>query len=264
MKAVFFWELLRRKTFLLWWTVGVSALIGVTVLSYLAIKGEVSQLNQALGGITNAAGTFFGGSDLFSPVGYLSSQIYYITLPLLLIIMVTTLVSSLMAKDENDGTVELTLARSISRRQLLCAKALAGLTIIVIIAAVSYAVTAATVAVAGISINPGHLLLTHMLCFAFSVSFGVISFTLIAVSRRTRRVASIVAIVLSFGGYVVSSLAGFADGLKFLAHFIPYHYYDTTHLLVGTVSRGLVIYLVGVLVVGVVVSAIGYQRRDIG
>lgn len=264
MKAVFFWELIRRKTFIIWWTVGVSGLIGVTVLSYLAIKSQANQLNQALGGLTDSAGTFFGGSDFFSPIGYLSSQIYFILLPLLLIIMVTTLVSSLMAKDENDETIELTLARSISRRKLLLAKALAGFTIVLLVAVISYIVTVVTVNIAGITINQGYLLLTHVLCFAFSVSFGVISFTLIAASRRTRRLAGIVAIVLSFGGYVLSSLAGFVDGMKFLAKLVPYHYYDTTQLLAGTVSRGLILYLVGVLVIGVVVSMIGYQRRDIG
>lgn len=264
MKAVFLWELMRRKAFMLWWAFGVSGMIAMTTLSYLAIKGQIHQLNQALGSFSGSAGTFFGGSDFFSPVGYLSTQIYFILLPLLLIIMVTTLVSSLMSKDENDGTIELTLARSISRRQLLLVKALTGLTVVVFVALVSYIVTAVTVSIAGIDVNQGYLLLTHLLCFAFSMSFGVISFALIAVSRRTRRIAGAVAIVLSFGGYVVSSLAGFVDGLKFLAKLIPYHYYDTTALLVGTVSRGLIVYLVGVLVIGVVVSVVGYQRRDIG
>jgi ABC-2 type transport system permease protein len=264
MKTVILWELLRRKMFTLWWTVGVSGLIGLTVMSYLAIEEEAQQIDEAFAELANSAGTFFGGTDFFSPVGYLSSQIYYIMLPLLLIILVMTLVSSLMSRDENDTTVELTLARPISRRKLLLAKGLAGLIIVAIVGVLSYAVTAATVALVDLDINGWHLLLTHALSFAFAASFGVISFTLIAASRATRKFAGVAAILLSFGGYIITSLAGFVDMLEPVAKAMPYHYYDTEALLKGTVDNGLLIYLAGILVVGVVVSAIGYSRRDIG
>lgn len=264
MIAVYLWELMRRKAFTFWWTIGVTGLISLTILSYLSIKNKADEFNQAFDSITASAGSFLGGTDFFSPVGYLSSQIYYILLPLLLIIMTMTLVSSLMSKDENDRTVELTLARSISRRQLLLAKALSGMTIVGFIAAISYAVTVITVAIAGIDINQGNLLLTHILCFAFSASFGVIGFALIAMSRQTRRAAGIVVIVISFGGYVITSLAGFVDGLRGLAKALPYHYYNTADLLEGTVDKGLIIYLLAILVIGIIVSIVGYNRRDIG
>lgn len=264
MKTILRWELMRRKMFTLWWTVGVSGLIGLTVLSYLAVKEEAQEFDQAFADLSNSAGTFFGGNDFFSPVGYLSSQIYYILLPLLLIIMVMTLVSSLMAKDENDTTVELTLARPVSRRKLLLAKGLAGLIIVGIVGVLSYAVTYVTVQIADIDINQMDLLVTHLLSFAFSVSFGMIAFMLIAASKATRKFAGVVAILLSFGGYIVTSLAGFVDPLKELAKAMPYYYYDTMEILSGTVDNGLLIYLAAVLIVTVVVSTIGYSRRDIG
>lgn len=264
MKTVILWELLRRKMFTLWWTIGVSGLIGLTVVSYLAVEQEAQQIEDAFADLSTSAGSFLGGTDLFSPVGYLSSQVYYIMLPLLLIIMVMTLVSSLMKRDENDTTVELTLARPISRRKLLLAKALAGGIIVAIIGLLSYLITVLSVAAVDLDINGGHLLLTHVLAFAFSASFGVISFTLIAASRVTRKIAGVAAILLSFGGYIITSLAGFVEVLEPVAKAMPYHYYDSDALLRGTVDNGLLIYLAGILIVGVVVSAIGYSRRDIG
>lgn len=264
MKAVLLWELSRRRSYTLWWTIGISSLIGLTVMAYKAIGSETQQLDAAFGDLTDSAGSFFGGTDFFSPVGYLSSQIYYILLPLLLIILVTTLVSSLMVRDENDTTVELTLARPISRGHLLLAKALAGLIIVSVVGVLSYAVTVVTVLAADIDINQWHLLLTHVLSFLFSASFGILAYMLIAVSRATRRVAGIAAIILSFGGYVINSLAAFVDWLEQPAKLMPYHYYDTAALLSGHVSRGLLLYLTGVIVVASIVSAIGYNRRDIG
>lgn len=258
------WELVRRKMFTLWWSIGIAGLVALTVLSYLAIKDQANQLNQAFGDLSSSAGSFVGGSDLFSPVGYLSSQIYYVTLPILLIIMILTLVSSLMSKDESDLTVELTLARPISRSKVMSSKAIAGLIIITIVAVVSYVTTVFCVSVAGIDISQSNLLLTHLLTFAFSASFGAVSFALIAVSRVTRKIAGVVAIMLSFGGYILASLAGFVDVLKPIAKVFPYHYFDTESLLGGKIDKGLIIYLVGCFVLAGLVSWFGYSRRDIG
>jgi ABC-2 type transport system permease protein len=264
MMNVIRWELLRRKMFTIWWTIGVVGLVALTVLSYISVKGQAQELDKALGNLSASVGSFFGGNDLFSPIGYLSSQIYYVTLPILLIIMILTLVSSLMSKDESDMTVELTLSRPISRSKLMSSKALAGLIIIGIIALISYVTTAICVSIAGIDISQTNLLITHLLTFAFSASFGAVAFAMIAASRFTRKIAGVVAIMLSFGGYILSSLAGMVDGLKFTAKLFPYHYFDTVGLLNGTINKGLIIYLVGCFALVGFISWLGYSRRDIG
>lgn len=264
MITVLWWELRRRLMFTLWWSIGVSLLIAVTVLAFIAIKSQAAELNQSFASLSASAGSFFGGSDLFSPIGYLSSQIYYIVLPIVLIILGVTLSSSLMNRDEADATVELTLARPVSRSGVLFGKALAGLIIVCAVMVVTYFVTIICVRIAGIDINQKNLLLTHLLCFAFATSFGTMSFALTAFSRLTQKVAAVVAIVLSFGGYIISSLSEFEKALKPLAQGLPYHYYHTVDLLSGTVSRGLIAYLILVYVLSVLVMWQGYIRRDIG
>lgn len=264
MKAVILWELKRRRFFMLWWTLGIASLIAVTVLAYKAIGHDASQLNTTFDSISSSAGGFFGGSDFFSPIGYMSSQIYYILLPILVIVMASVLASGLLNRDENDGTVEYTLARAISRRRLLCAKAITGLIVTASVCVLTYIVTFATVRIAGIKIDQGDLLTTHLLSFAFSTSFGVIAFALMAFSQLTRKAATSAAIVLAFGGYVISSLGGLVHWIQTPAKFMPYHYYDTVGLLRGHIERGLVIYLLAVVIIASTMSAVGYARRDIG
>lgn len=264
MKAVFLWELMRRRFFVLWWTIGISALISMTILAYVSFKNDTKELNSTFSDLSGSAGMFFGGTDFFSPVGYLSSQIYYIMLPILLIIMVTTLASSLMNRDENDATIELVLARPISRSALLCAKALAALTILSLVGILTYGVTVASVNIAGITIDQGNLLLTHALSFGFALSFGAISFALMAWSQVTRKIATVIAIVASFGSYIVSSLAGFVDWLELPAKLMPYHYFDTAALLGGHIATGLIVYLIGIFIASTALAAFGYSRRDIG
>lgn len=263
MFKILWWEITQRKFFALWWAIGVSALVGITNLSYLAIDDQAIELDDAFAGLTESAGAFFGGTDFFSPVGFMSSQIYYILLPLLVIIMSVNLVSRIMAKDEDDTTVELVLSRPLSRTQVLLAKATAIVAIVTAVGIVSYGVAAATVAIADIDINHGYVAMTHFLSFAFSFSFAALGFMLIAVGKPLSRIAGVLAMLLSFGGYVITSLAGIVDGIDWLAKLMPYYYYDSTALLEGTVDRGLVIYLVAAYVLVVIVSWLGYRRRDI-
>jgi ABC-2 type transport system permease protein len=264
MIATILWELYRRRWFIIWWTIGVTGLVALTVLSYLALESQADQLDQALGDFSGSAASFLGGSDLFSPAGYLSSQVYYITLPIILIIMSIMLVSGLMSRDENDTTVELALARPVGRLRLLAAKALTAFIAVGIVAVVSYIAVVISAQIADLDIDQGYLALTHFLSFAFSLSFGAIAFMLIAASKITRRFGSIAAVFLCFGSYLVSSLAGFVDVLEPVAKVLPFHYYDTLGMLKGEVELGLILYLLGILVVACVVSVIGYRRRDIG
>ena len=87
MISILLWEIRRRKWFTFWWTFGISSVVALTILPYVSVKEQADELTESLGELSSSAGSFLGGADLFSPVGYISSQIYYITLPLLLIIM---------------------------------------------------------------------------------------------------------------------------------------------------------------------------------
>jgi ABC-type transport system involved in multi-copper enzyme maturation permease subunit len=257
------WELWRRRASIVWWSVGVAALIAVTLFAYKALGSNLQQLDKSFSSMSKSTGAFFGGTDFFSPVGYLSSQIYYITLPVMLIILTVTLASSLMSKDENDTSVELTLARGITRRRLLLGKALAGLVVVGVVCLLSGVVTAVMVHIANMSINTTYLVLTHLLTFAFALSFGMISFALIAANRLTKRFASVIAVLMAFGGYILSSMAGYVTWLHQPAKLMPYHYFDTAAMLQGHYSAGLLLYLLGVFVVGGVLASVGYRHRDI-
>lgn len=264
MWSVISWELKRRRFFIFWWIIGITSLILMTVLAYKAIGQDSKQLNATFNGLASSAGGFFGGSDFFSPIGYLSSQVYYILLPILVIIMSSSLASSLMNRDENDNTVEYTLARPVSRLQLLSSKLIVWFAVVAIVCGITSIASVTAVHIAGINIKQTDLLITHALSFAFSASFGLIALSLMAVSRATRRIATSLAMVLAFGGYIVASLAGLVHWFRIPAKVMPYHYYDTVGLLGGHIDSGLLVYVIGTVIVTVIIAVIGYTRRDIG
>lgn len=259
------WELARRQMYLLWWCVGTTALVTLLMLVYPSIHHQAAQLSQVYDSLPESIRGFRGGSaDITSPVGYLNGELYYITLPLLFIIMTVTLGSSILARDEQDRTLELLLARPVSRSRLLLAKAIAGIMAVLIVGTVTTAATLLLARMVNIDMSSGKLLLASMFALLFSASFGAVAFALSAASRLSRKAGVAIAVAASFGGYLLQSLSGVSDWIEKPAKLLPYHYYTPDQILQGNISRGLIAYLVGIFVVCTIVSWIGFRRRDIG
>jgi len=256
-------ELRRRKMYLLWWGVGIVALTAFTVLAYGSIKNQADQLNKAFSGLSSTAGSFFGTNDMFTPVGYLNSQLYYITLPILFIILSVTLSSSLTSKEERHHTLELLLARPVSRTRLLLAKILAADIIVVILGVVTAVSVLVCSLLIKLDISAMHIVLATVWMILFSGAFGAVAFMLYTASSLTRRAAAAVAILLSLGGYILTSIGSLVHGLSWVSKLLPYHYYNPGAILEGYVSGGLVLYIAGMFAVALVVSVVGFRRRDI-
>ncbi|MEO6761602.1 MAG: ABC transporter permease subunit [Candidatus Saccharimonadales bacterium] len=256
-------ELRQRKAYLLWWSVGIIALIALTVLAYGSLKGQADQLNKALSSLSSNISGFVGTSDMFSPVGYLNSQLYFITLPILFIILSVTTASKLIGKEETGHTMELLLSRPISRSQLLIAKALSSTAIVAILGAVAATATIAFGIAINIGVSTAYIILTTLIMVLFSGAFGALAFMLYAAGSRTRGAAAAVAILFSLGGYILSSLSGMVHGLAWVAKLFPYHYYNPGKILTGHVSRGLIIYIAVLYIGSTIIALIAFRRRDI-
>lgn len=257
-------ELRRRRLYLFWWSLGIIALVGLTVLSYGSIKDQAAELNKSFGHLSSSISSFVGTSDMFSPAGYLNSQLYYITLPIMFIILSITLSGSLLSKEERHGTLELLLARPISRQQLLLAKASAGVLVVALLGMVATAVTLLCGWAISLGVATQYIILTSACMVLFAGAFGAIAFALYAAGRVTRRAAAAIAILFSFGGYIISSLGGLVHGLSWVAKLFPYHYYNPGALLQGHISAGLLYYLAALYGLSLLVGLIGFRHRDIG
>lgn len=227
------WTLWQRRWSIIWWCVGLIGLTVLTLALYPTIRGQAAQLNKSFGSLSQGTLSLFGGTDFFSPVGYLNSQLIYFTIPLLLAILAIGLGNSLIGHEEAEKTLETLLARPISRTRLLFAKALAGivqLLFITFIGSVTIVVMAKAVAM-GIPLT--NIAAACFACFMLALTFGAVAFLLAATGRG--RAASLgIAAVFAIGGYIIGSLASTVHWLQSFSLIFPYHYYRTADILRGT------------------------------
>ncbi|HLG91111.1 MAG TPA: ABC transporter permease subunit [Candidatus Saccharimonadales bacterium] len=265
MMAVIRWTLWQRRWSIIWWCVGITAFLVLSLGFYPAVRDQAAELDQALEHIPKAAKAFITDqSDILSPTGFLSARVFYLMLPLILGVLTIGLGNSLLAKEESEGTLELLLSRPISRGRLLAAKALSGLIILAVVGAVALIDILVLSKLVGMEVPLSDIALATLLCLLFVLSLGSIAFYMSSVGRRGRLAGVGVAVFIGLGSYIVSSLTSLADWLKWPDRFLPYHYYRPGEVLNGVYDWGWAWLFVVIIVILGVLSWASFRRRDIG
>lgn len=262
MRPIIQWTFRQRRWSLFWWSLGITILNVFTMALYPTIKDQAAELNKSFSNLSGSAQSLFGGTDFFSPVGYLNSQIIYFTLPLLLTILAIGLGTTLIGREESSGTIEALLSRPISRTRLLLAKALAGILILFTVTLISSAALIALCQMVNLGVNVQYIVAACFACFMLVLTFGAAAF-MITATGRGRIAATGIAVVYAIGGYIIGSLSSSVHWLEKPSLVFPYHYYRTSEILQGTFSWLSIIFFTLFTVGCGLVAWISFRRRDL-
>ena len=259
------WELYQRRWSIFWWTVGIVLFASLILGVYPTFRDQAAQIDQSLKGFPDSAKALFTDTnDFLSPVGYLSSQMYYLLMPLIFSFLAIGLGSTLIAREEQQHTIELLLARPISRGTFVVSKATAGLVVVLIVGVITALVCAGEAAIikfAGVSAV--NVLLVTLMSLMLAILFGAIAFVL-TTTRRFGRGASIgIAGMLALVGYLVSSLDQTVKWLIWPARFLPFHYYHPADILRGSFGWPEFIGMALVAIILVWLAVKLFAKRDV-
>jgi ABC-2 type transport system permease protein len=233
MLAVLRMELWQRRWAILWWSIAVAALIALVVLIYPLFR-DLPKLNHSLTTLPGAAKSLLTDTgDFLSPEGYLSSNLFYMFLPLVFSILTIGLGSSLIAREEDAGTLELLLARPLSRTRFLLGKAFAGLIFLAIVCAVAVATIIICGKITDIGIASVHLAAACAMPMLLALLFGAVAFMLGAAGQKTKVFSAALAAVIAIISYLATSLAGIPHWLTWPAKVLPFNYYHPAALMSG-------------------------------
>src|SRR6476646_2802285 len=106
MMQILAWELRRRRTALLWWTIGSVVLSVVIMLLYPSIRDQANQLNKVINALPPGLRELKTGGaasvNVADPIAFLNSQLFYATLPIVWILLAITRGSAVLGHDEQN------------------------------------------------------------------------------------------------------------------------------------------------------------------
>ena len=251
---------------LLWWSVGVVALVLFTVSLFPSLKGEEA-LDEVIAQMPEALRAMFGldtAIPLTSPAGYLQGRLFGSLLPLLLIVFAVGLGTRAIAGSEEQGTLELLLSNPVTRRTVVGERYLAmvamitGLTAVFALSLVLLAVpfgaldgvplsglAGATAGVFGIALLHG------------TIAFGVGA----ATGRRALALSS--ATVVAVAGYLAQGLLGLSDAIRPLRFVVPWHWYLGRNMLAQGVAPDAIIVPIVLSTAIFAAGVTAFLRRDL-
>ena len=265
MISIIKWTIWQRRWSIMWWSIAVVGFILLNLVFYATFKDQAAELEKSLSQLPESAKALFAGSsDFVSPVGYLNSQIFFLMLPMLLTILTIGLGSSIVAREESDGTIELLLARPISRNKLLLSKSIAAIIILLTVSLMAFLSIAITVKIVDITVPLRYITVATLGSVILALCFGSIAFVVTMLSKSSKTASIGIATLVAFGGYIVVSLSTTVKWLKNPGKIFPAFYYKPEDILRGNINWKYFMFPISIIVISAIISWWSFNRRDIG
>jgi ABC-2 type transport system permease protein len=257
--------LVDRRRWLIGWSLGIVSLVVLTLAFWPSFGDKATDLNDVIDKLPDSVRSLFGmggGVDPFSPIGYLSSQVYSLMLPVLLLIAGIGLAAS-PAGDEEHGVLETTFSLPISRRRVVLERWLALVVLTGLLNLLTLVSVLSITRIVGLAVGAGALVWATVSASLLTWSLAGLAMAAGAVTGR-RGIAITLASVIAVTSYVITSLAdagiGFFETLK---PFSLFTHYDVLHTLVDGTPPWSLLVLVVVSLAGLAVALWGIDRRDL-
>ncbi len=254
-----------RRRGLLWWGMGLLALVAMNIGFYPAVP-DAEELQGLLEGVPDAMLAIFGitgADDLFSPAGYLDSQLFALMSPLLLIIFVVGAVNATLPSEEEAGTLELLLANPVSRRRVIAGKGAAVLGMVAVLVAVHLVGTLVASLAVGLEIGVGELVAAHVSLLLLVAAIGAVALAAAGATGRRGATLGLTAAV-AVVAYLVDSFAPLVEWLEALRPASLFYLYRGNAPLENGLDPVHALALAAVTVVLTAVAVVAFDRRDIG
>jgi ABC-2 type transport system permease protein len=244
-------ELTKGLRSLLFWSLGAIFLIAASAAKYAAMAGDKAAMMLLMSQLPLGLQAMFGVGELdfTTAVGFYG--MLYLYLVLIAAIHASMLGATILAKEERDKTAEFIYVKPMARGNILTAKLLAALTLVVLFNLVNWAASAGMVrafgenADAAVASLMAGMLLVQLIFLAVGIAAA-------AVSQRPKAAASVATGVM-LATYLLSVAIDVNGSIGWLRVLTPFSYFKAGDVIGGAglsvpyalLSLGLIAGLVG-------------------
>ncbi|HEV8024026.1 MAG TPA: ABC transporter permease subunit [Candidatus Nanopelagicales bacterium] len=254
-------DLRLRTRSLLWWSLGIVALVVLVDAFYPSIAGDPA-LDQMMAELPEALRPLLGPDDLTSPIGYLSSQLYLFFLPTVILVYGIGRGTSAIAGEEEDHTLDLLLAQPVSRTSLYVQKVAGVVFGIMVLSVVSLLPTLILAGPTGLDIPVQALVSVTVQMVAFLLVFSLLAMSVSAAFGR-KGIGIALSAGLAFATFLIDGLGQSIDWLEPVRDLTPWRWYDATAAMNEGFLPGQLALLVLVAAVVAVGGLIAFRRRNL-
>ncbi|WP_232066003.1 ABC transporter permease subunit [Bacillus sp. KH172YL63] len=257
-------ELKKNMKSLIIWGVVIGGLILMTLSIFPQFSKEQETMTQFLDAYPEEFKKAFSMDrlDLGTIVGYYGMQVHMYT-TLLGSLFAVMLSSNIIAKEENEKTIEFLLSKPVSRARIVAEKAMAVVTnilllngVIVIISLIGFQFADERMPFKIHAVFIGATILIHL-------TFAAIAFLLSAVMKKSRTITA-ASLGVVFISYILSIMSGISEDLDMLKYISVFKYVDAPELIADQALSPLyLLIMTGIILLGGVGTFLHYNRKDI-
>jgi ABC-2 type transport system permease protein len=260
---IFLKTLRDRRRSLLFWGLGLTALAAIMVAFFPTIRDN-PVIQDYIESIPADLVALFGGEiiDYSSAEGYLSSELFFLMYPLLMLVLGIGFGASATASEEEAGTLDMLLANPVPRWRLVLEK-FGAMTVFVLEAAlIFWAVLLLAGLTVDMDLSPARL---GAVCFSgalLGIMHGALALA-VGAARGRRGIAIAAAGAVGAYGYLLNALAPLMDWLEPFQKLSPFYYYTAADPISNGMDWGHGGLLIGLAALFLAVALVTFQRRDL-
>lgn len=236
------------------------------LISFLPIISKSIQIQKLLAEYPKAIMNLLAGAadvNFFTPEGFFSLEFLALWLPIIVYGFAVTFATAIVAKEIDDGTMDLLLAQPISRTTLVLSRFLVLILYLLALTVVTLGSMRLLAPFYDATFKTSGLLVTSLLFLLFMLAISSCTlFFSVVLKERGRAIITSVSIFIA--SHLLNALAEFNDTLKELRFLSIFRYYNPYKALsTGEMPwRDLGIFL-GITLVFLIASLLIFRRKDI-
>lgn len=246
---------------LIGWTLGLFAAVLLYIPFYPSIGGtDLVEIMSAM--FPPEFASLFGLDRMADGAGYVQASYFGLTAYLLLAIAAIGWGTGSLARPEEDGSLELTLAHGVTRWQVVLEGTLALLVRLAVVATLGSLLIMALDGPAELGLDAVNLVAATVALFLLTALAGLAALGAGALTGRAS-VATGTGAFVAVAAYVLDAVSG-VSGVAWLADISPYHWaFGLDPISSGFDWTGLAL-LAAACAAVVIVGGLQFNRRDVG
>jgi ABC-2 type transport system permease protein len=255
------WQLGRRRRSTLGWAVALAAVAGIYIPFYPAMGG--GELQAIVDTLPPDLISALGYDRIGTPEGYLTSTVFGLLAPVLLLVFGVGLGAATIAGEEEAGGLELAASAPVRRDVLLAGRIIAMHTQIALLALVTFVVTAVLVRVVGMDVALSGIAAAALGLNLLAIAIATVALAAGAVTGR-RGVAVAVGAGTAVAAFVANALSGVVERGDLLERVSPFSWYLAGDPVAAGIPAAGYALLGGLTFAAWAIALARFPRRDLG